>query len=211
MVAAYIDPALGVLRTQLRLRYPGIVIYWIGDEDHQNSPSDHNPEADGSVDAIDLMIGTNFTRNQCDALVNILTERRDGRIQYLIWWGRIWKPSTGWRTYTGRNPHRDHLHVSRNDVNEASTARWNIDVLERTPAVFTLNDVQLPQIGEGDDDARLTGNNHITRIQRLCGFVGEDVDGIWGGLTTAAIERTADVPNGSRMTETIYRKLYGLA
>lgn len=36
-------------------------------------------------------------------------------IMYIIWNGKIWssyRSAEGWRTYTGSNPHRDHIHTS---------------------------------------------------------------------------------------------------
>lgn len=53
--------------------------------------------------------------------------RRMG-IMYMIWNGRIWgsyRASEGWRTYTGSNPHTDHVHFSLSwDGAMARTSYW---------------------------------------------------------------------------------------
>lgn len=209
MPVPYIDPALGVLRSQLRAKYPGVVIYWIGDPAHQGRPSDHNPEADGSVDAIDVMVGPHFSESQADELVNTLVHFHDWRISYIIWKRRIWKYSTGWKTYNGSDPHTNHIHISRNDVQENNTNPWSLVIPRRVVKVFEFT-VKMPEYKQGDNDDDFPGYNMIARIQKLCGFTGKDVDGDWGPKTTEGIERTADVPNGSKMTEDIYRRLFGL-
>lgn len=83
----------------------------IGDADHQNRSSDHNPwYGPGIVTARD------FTHDpgdlDCQWLANTLTDHRDPRIKYIIWNRRIWNPAVGWRAYTGANPHTSHLHLS---------------------------------------------------------------------------------------------------
>jgi hypothetical protein len=51
-----------------------------------------------------------------DAAVNWLVANADAlKVQEVIWYGRIWlwkSQSAGWQTYSGTNPHRDHIHVS---------------------------------------------------------------------------------------------------
>jgi len=53
--------------------------------------------------------------------------RRMG-IMYMIWSGRIWgsyKAEDGWRTYTGANPHTDHVHFSMSwEGAECKTTWW---------------------------------------------------------------------------------------
>lgn len=57
-----------------------------------------------------------------------------------------------------------------------------------------------PLIGQGADDALVGGYDMVHRIQRA---VGVDPDGVWGPKTTAAV-------GASKMTEDIYRRLFGL-
>lgn len=208
MPPAHIDPSLDVLRAQLRAQHPGIVIYWIGDDAHQAGPSDHNPEEDGSVDAIDLMINSAFTTAEANGLVDVLTTVRDARLSYIIWRARIWNRRQGWRPYAGRNPHDDHVHISRNDVNEPSRAPWTIRRPTREITYMQL-DVTLPALREGDDDAALPGYNMIGRIQAI---VGAERDGVWGPNTTAKIAAWCKVPAATARTLTpnLYREIFGL-
>lgn len=101
---------------------------WIGDADHQNRNSDHNPwypsPNGGIVTARDY---THDPRGglDCHWLAAILVTNRDPRIKYIIWDRRIWTPGTGWRAYTGSNPHTAHLHLSvvASPAND-STSLW---------------------------------------------------------------------------------------
>ena len=90
----------------------------IGDSAHQSRSSDHNPwvidNGIGVVTAIDI---THDPQHGCDAtkIVNILVESRDPRIKYIIWNQKIISSTTQpwtWRSYTGKNPHNKHFHLS---------------------------------------------------------------------------------------------------
>jgi len=86
----------------------------IGDQAHAARKSDHNPNADGVVTAIDI---TDDPAHGCDCerIVTAIVKSQDPRLKYAIWRGRIvsskqqpWK----WRPYTGANKHDKHLHIS---------------------------------------------------------------------------------------------------
>jgi hypothetical protein len=85
----------------------------IGDAKHQTRKSDHNPDAQGVVRAMDL---THDPDNGAD--MNLLAEHlrggRDPRLKYVIFNRRIFSPKTGfvWKQYNGENPHTKHLHIS---------------------------------------------------------------------------------------------------
>lgn len=86
----------------------------IGDAAHAATKSDHNPDADGVVKALDL---THDPANGCDcnAIWNSLRDSRDPRIQYLIWNRQIVNADVSpWvvRPYNGSNPHSKHIHIS---------------------------------------------------------------------------------------------------
>lgn len=102
----------------------------IGDANHQNRSSDHNPwYGPGIVTARD------FTHDpagglDCHWLAATLVAQRDARIKYIIWDKRILSGSPGpspwmWRAYTGANPHTHHLHLSVVDSELCdNTAKW---------------------------------------------------------------------------------------
>jgi hypothetical protein len=92
---------------------------WIGDAAHASRASDHNPWVKGS-DGVGVVTAIDITHDlaggmDCSALAGALSTRRDPRIKYIIWNGRICssevEPWT-WRKYTGKNQHTHHLHIS---------------------------------------------------------------------------------------------------
>jgi hypothetical protein len=87
---------------------------WIGDADHQNRTSDHNPwyppPNGGIVTARDYTHDP--ARLNMQWVADTLVNHRDPRIKYIIWNRRIWQADTGWRAYSGANPHTSHLHLS---------------------------------------------------------------------------------------------------
>lgn len=82
----------------------------IGDAAHRNTKSEHNPNGDGVVTAIDIThdpaSGANMNR-----LASELVTSSDSRIWYVIWNRRIWIGGN-WSAYSGDNPHDKHLHLS---------------------------------------------------------------------------------------------------
>lgn len=95
---------------------------WIGDADHQNRASDHNPWVPPPVGGI--VTAGDFDHDPANgADMNDFTEAlrrsRDPRIKYVIWNKRMFSsyPTSGydaweWRPYTGPNLHTIHAHVS---------------------------------------------------------------------------------------------------
>jgi hypothetical protein len=108
----------------------------IGDVNHQNKNSDHNPwvrRRDGTyaVTAQDITHDPAHGLD-CHLLAQQLLNSRDKRIKYIIWNNRIIAGRDGpnpwvWRTYKGSNPHRHHLHLSVEDREELfdNAADWD--------------------------------------------------------------------------------------
>jgi hypothetical protein len=108
----------------------------IGDERHKTRNSDHNPwvqDGDlGIVTAIDI---THDPDDGCDAeqFVRALIRSRDLRIKYIIWNHRIISSQVQpwvWRSYSGRNPHTKHFHLSvkPDKVHYDSIDAWHIEL-----------------------------------------------------------------------------------
>lgn len=165
-MAWYLDRGLTVLVTQLKQEHPGIVIGSIGDASHQidNPTSDHNPEKDGSVDAIDPMIGPNYTAVDAQRDVDALIRSRDPRILNLIWHGRIISSEVRpwvWRIYGGEDGHYNHWHLSVNDKFESkpNLALWNTYEMEKARMATVPTAAQLESaatagvLGYGNQDA----------------------------------------------------------
>ena len=61
-------------------------------------------------------------------------------VMYLIWNKRIWsaaRQSEGWRTYTGSNPHTDHIHVSFSWAGARKQTTWWTAALPEGPGSFS--------------------------------------------------------------------------
>lgn len=91
-----------------------------------NAHSIQNPKSDHELgNAYDL---THDPRAGCDVgvLAEMLRQRNDGRVKYIIFARRIWTPSISrsWRPYTGTNPHTSHMHVSIHTSARNSTGLW---------------------------------------------------------------------------------------
>jgi hypothetical protein len=111
-------------RDAIQKRYPGTVVYWIGDVIHQSEASDHNQDARGIVHAIDAM------QPARSAAANGIVHAAVGRVdlEYVIHNRTIWSQTTGWKPvpYKGSNPHTDHVHMSgRHGTTGATSATGN--------------------------------------------------------------------------------------
>jgi hypothetical protein len=110
---------------------------WIGDTRHAARKSDHNPDEQGWVRAIDvdkdLFKGgkPDIMGDLADQLRTLSKAQRDTRIAYIIYDGRIcshilnWK----WRKYTGANKHTKHMHVSFKKKADNDSAFFQIPML----------------------------------------------------------------------------------
>lgn len=111
MTADRLSPALAVLRAELNAAHPHrdrSSDGWIGDAAHRNRASDHNPDEDGSVNALDI------DRDGIAVARLLDVARDDGRTSYVIYSGLIYSRANGFKPskYTGANPHNHHVHVS---------------------------------------------------------------------------------------------------
>lgn len=106
-------PSLLVLRNQVDAAYPkrskksdGT----IGDAAHAKTRSDHNPNPQGIVCALDL---TNDPANGFDADKFAEAQRKNPHpnIKYIVWRGRIASAKHGW-TWRPSSGHFNHIHIS---------------------------------------------------------------------------------------------------
>jgi hypothetical protein len=112
--------SLETLRMQVNARWPGRSKKTDGakgDDAHAARKSDHNPNDQEVVTALDI---THDPLHGPDArkLAESLVASRDARIKYIISNGEICSgmgqdhPAWVWRRYTGSNAHRTHMHIS---------------------------------------------------------------------------------------------------
>ena len=94
---------------------------WLGDTRHAARVSDHNPDEQGWVRAIDIdaeLFGVGvkpfIMPDLADQLRINCKSKAEKRISYIIFNGRIASPVLNWkwRNYTGANKHTHHMHVS---------------------------------------------------------------------------------------------------
>lgn len=110
MSNVHLSRSLARLRNEVNARFPNRDKEsdgWLGDAEHRARKSDHNPDDNGSVNAIDV------DKDGIDVPDLVRVAIHDFRTNYVIWNGRIWTRSTGkWHTYTGTNKHDHHVHIS---------------------------------------------------------------------------------------------------
>lgn len=110
---------------------------WIGDTRHSARKSDHNPDEQGWVRAIDIDRDLAGKRGKPDLMPDLVDQIRalaksgDKRIAYVIFDGRIASSRMGfrWRKYSGSNPHRAHCHVSFTSKGDTDGSFFNIPML----------------------------------------------------------------------------------
>lgn len=82
----------------------------------QNPNSDHNTGL-----AVDL---THDPKNGVDCKEIFEALKKDKRVKYLIFNGRIWQRGVGEKAYSGSNSHRSHLHISIRDNHGNDVSPW---------------------------------------------------------------------------------------
>lgn len=129
------------LREQMNTRYPKRDTAsdgWLGDAAHRKRKSDHNPDRNGIVHALDLDAdfgrpGRADAQQLVDEIVALAKVGKDyGRLKYVIYDGAIYSKTYGWkrRTYTGANPHTGHIHISVTTAADTDGRAWNVPMLK---------------------------------------------------------------------------------
>jgi hypothetical protein len=111
---------------------------WIGDSRHAARKSDHNPDEQGWVRAIDVDRDLSG-KPKPDIMPDVADQLRilaksDKRISYIIFAGKIASSKKGWawRTYEGINKHDHHCHISFNSKGDEDGSFFNIPLLGAT-------------------------------------------------------------------------------
>jgi hypothetical protein len=109
------------LRSEINTKYPNRDKRsdgWIGDTAHNARKSDHNPDKQGWVRAIDidsdLVKGSSKESWLLAEQIKTIALKDDKRVSYIIHQHRIASPRQkwAWRVYKGANPHISHIHIS---------------------------------------------------------------------------------------------------
>ena len=107
---------------------------WIGDAAHSNRKSDHNPDSsNGIVRAIDVDKDLDSRASTGAYLADQirLCAKRDKRISYVIFAGKISSAKSfwRWRTYSGINSHHAHIHISFSKKGDSNGSWFDIPML----------------------------------------------------------------------------------
>lgn len=132
---AKLSKAAEQLRSEINLKYPkrdkrsdG----WVGDTSHNRRKSDHNPDAQGWVRAIDidsdLLKGSSKESWLLAEQIKQIGLKGDKRVSYVIHQHRIASPRQNWtwRVYKGSNPHVSHIHISFNKSGDLNGKKFGI-------------------------------------------------------------------------------------
>ena len=110
----------------------------IGDSRHSARKSDHNPDKNGWVRALDidatLGVSSDETADLVEQIRKYAKRAKRKRISYIIYNGRIASPILNWkwRKYRGSNPHKSHFHISFTTLGDDDNSFFNIPMLGGT-------------------------------------------------------------------------------
>lgn len=179
MARYYLPAALDQLRDQADAMAPNrsrVRDGWIGDPDHAARVSQHNPDPDGSVDALDL---THDPAGGFDvhAAARRIAASRDRRLRRVISDGMILSGDAGpypwrWRAYDGPDPHRGHAHFETVDgPASADRTPWALEPPPRPQPVPNPTPRKVPSmfvIKIGSTRYRLvTGDRYVVISETL--------------------------------------------
>lgn len=196
---------------------------WIGDQAHQGGTSGHNPDRTGRAeyrdgDSLDEVRAIDVDKDLRDAsgrkvtmeqVVQYLIKRARSGVyvpfRYLIYNGRIWSRSDGWktRTYTGANKHTEHLHASGDYTQTADGWKGTLGlktlttvVVVRPPSKPTPKPTGLKDYPNGSRVNSVDKNSEGQDVLALQAFIGEragKADGKFGDKTRAGVRWYQDM------------------
>lgn len=126
------------LREQVNQRWPNRDTSsdgWIGDAAHQDRESDHNPDAQGWVHALDIDKDGIDADRLANQLIALARNRKDGgRLKNIVWRGRVASGTYAdafwvWRADPSLG-HYHHMHISFTDAARYDGRPFPLDILE---------------------------------------------------------------------------------
>ncbi|THV43567.1 peptidoglycan-binding domain-containing protein [Glycomyces buryatensis] len=205
--------SLVVLRSEINAAAPGRSTAsdgTIGDDAHQGTASDHNPNGSNVVCAADF---THHPGSGADMhqFAEHLRRANHRDIKYIIWNKRIWSKSRageGWRSYGGSNPHTRHMHVSVG-VGSDGQSRQPYDDTSSWGIQAKFGGGELIGLKRGDTGDRVKG---LQGTLRFAGYDPGSVDGNYGSKTAAAVLKMrraegSDTADGNNFTGWAYAQL----
>jgi hypothetical protein len=149
-----VSNAIDTLRSEINAAHPGrskISDGTLGDTAHAARKSDHNPDENGIVHAMDVTVWDDADADVQDDVAGPLAEhlraRRDPRTKYVIHRGQMFSSygSTPWqwRDYDGPNGHFHHVHVS---VYGDDGSTWGYPATTAPPEDIDMTKDELTQL-----------------------------------------------------------------
>lgn len=133
---------------------------WIGDAAHQARPSDHNPDKNGWVHAIDIDEdflgkgkGQSLAKEFADQLIKYAREGKDGgRLKYVVYENKIASGTHANRYWVWRDGnwgHTQHIHVSFTDKAQNDGSKFDLpifmdEVAPQKPTNKPINPIPFP-------------------------------------------------------------------
>ena len=135
-ITPWLSKAAKQLRDQIDTWYPDRDTAsdgWVGDSRHATTKSDHNPDTDGCVRAIDIDTDLAKQKGISVYLSDQIREcgKTDKRISYVIHNSRIASSKKGWawRPYKGFNKHEHHVHISFTKLGDQDARPFDIPLI----------------------------------------------------------------------------------
>ena len=160
----------------------------IGDASHQSRASDHNPDADGWVKALDIDADLNphdprAAERLATDLINYARSGKPGseRLKYVVFRNRIASGTYRdqfWTWRPGNWGHEHHIHVSFTDAAERDAAPFPLPSL-----TLSLPVVSFRQMSDGSHPEQ---TKLVQAALRRHVDAGLPVDGVWGRRTIRA-------------------------
>jgi hypothetical protein len=187
--------SLDVLEDEIQSVAPGTTVWDIGDQDHAERWSDHNPNAAGVVCAVDVLPNAGLSLAR---FVNTIVRTNPPALKYVIYNRRIWHPGYGWDPYRGSNPHTGHAHVS---------AGWGPDGRSTGPyddtSPWGLRSEGVAQVfcNRGEKGPNVQYLQY--RLYNL-GYSPGTIDSDYGDKTSAALAKAVLAFNGKKINGRTY-------
>jgi hypothetical protein len=146
----------------------------LGDSRHSARKSDHNPDANGWVRALDITstlgVESDETADLVEQIRKYAKRAKKKRISYVIYNGRIASPILNWkwRKYRGSNPHKSHFHISFTTLGDEDGSFFNIPMLGGNDERLKENGWQLGKDIPSDSSSDIYGSRLRCRDDRQC-------------------------------------------
>lgn len=157
----------------------------IGDAAHSSRASDHNPDGDDVVCAVDITHDPLHGLSS-EALAEAIRASRDRRVKYIISNRKICSPDREdwkWRTYSGSNPHNHHVHISVNQRFKDDMAPWKLDGVAAPSGDSAQFKPPPPTLRVG------SRGNSVLELQTLLEMDKSQRDSVFGPKTKAAVQQ----------------------